>query len=105
MVSESHFGSKAAALDAAVTLHGSAGALHDAAARAIQLVQQTQQAAPLWGDDEAGRRYRANYAQCEQVLEGVQRLTQLLQEMGKVCAHTVDALIESDDRAARTLGG
>ncbi|GAB3154668.1 hypothetical protein GCM10027290_49440 [Micromonospora sonneratiae] len=105
MVAESQFASKIAALNAAAQLHANGSRLQDAVARAAQLVQQTQQTAPLWGNDEAGRQYRANYAQCEQVLEATQRLAQVLSEVGKVSTKAVENLIEADDRANRVLGG
>jgi uncharacterized protein YukE len=104
MSGEIQLGNKVAALNAAASLDACGERLRQTVDRAAQLVQQTQQSAPLWGDDEAGRRYRANYANCEQVLQAVQRLGEVFNEVGRVCRPTVEALIEADERVARSFG-
>jgi hypothetical protein len=67
-------------------------------ASALSLVARTAALAPLFGDDDAGRRYRRNY---DDAAPDLQRMIQLfcqgLAEIGGETGKLLSQLVETDD--------
>ncbi|MBB5867549.1 hypothetical protein F4553_000928 [Allocatelliglobosispora scoriae] len=102
-MSESELPDPAGALDAATRLKSGTDHLQGSVTAAKDLVERTQAVAPLWGDDEAGRQYRARYVPTDELLKATKQITEVLDGLAKVSAVAVDTLVHADERSRQAL--
>ncbi|MFG1889039.1 hypothetical protein ACGFIR_14345 [Micromonospora sp. NPDC049051] len=77
---------------------------HSVSVDGLGLVARTAALAPLFGDDDAGRRYRHNYGELAPELERmIQLFGEGVAEVGGAAGKLLGQLVESDD--PRIMGG
>ncbi|GAB2948813.1 hypothetical protein GCM10027280_41820 [Micromonospora polyrhachis] len=97
-MAESDLRDPVGALTAAHRLMASLTALNDTVSSAASLVARTEQMAPLWGNDESGRRFRQNYTDFgAQLRPNIVQLAAGLGELGKSVETAVTSIAEADD--------